>query len=194
MLYIVLILVIVAFGLLITALATAETVFAWLSVLVSVAAAALLVLDWINSRRRITAASAARSPQGDGPGRAGTSADPGATDVFARVVDDDDDFPTEISLGTPNGSGNVAVPSNEEPPEEPTDAADVLVVAGLDVEVVVVDERPRYHLATCSWLSGRPTIPIPVGEARQLGFTPCALCGPDRVLVSRHRASSGGGR
>jgi hypothetical protein len=75
-----------------------------------------------------------------------------------------------------------------EPGEEPTDASDLLVVAGLNAEVRVVDEHPRYHLATCVWLANRPTIPIPVSEARQLGFTPCSRCGPDSTLAARHRA------
>jgi hypothetical protein len=75
-----------------------------------------------------------------------------------------------------------------EPGEEPTDASDLLVVAGLSAEVRVVDEHPRYHLATCVWLANRPTIPVAVSEARQLGFTPCARCGPDAILAARHRA------
>ncbi|SDO08094.1 hypothetical protein SAMN05421507_1011269 [Lentzea jiangxiensis] len=79
-------------------------------------------------------------------------------------------------------------PADEEPSEEDTDAADLLVVADLVDEVRVLDERPRYHLSSCSWLAGRPTVGLPVQEARQLQFTPCALCGPDSTLVSRHRA------
>lgn len=81
-------------------------------------------------------------------------------------------------------------PADEEPPEEDTDAADLLVVADLVDEVRVLDERPRYHLSSCSWLAGRPTLGLPVQEARQLQFTPCALCTPDAVLVRRSRATS----
>src|SRR5699024_4837318 len=69
--------------------------------------------------------------------------------------------------------------SDEELPGEPTDAADLLVVSELDVEVQVVDERPRYHLGECTWVEAHDTIPVPVREARELGFTPCAWCGPD---------------
>ncbi|SDG31271.1 hypothetical protein SAMN05216553_10765 [Lentzea fradiae] len=78
--------------------------------------------------------------------------------------------------------------ADEEPPEEDTDAADLLVVADLVDEVRVLDERPRYHLSSCSWLAGRPTLGLPVQEARQLQFTPCAVCTPDRVLVRKSRA------
>lgn len=79
--------------------------------------------------------------------------------------------------------------ADEEPPEEDTDAADLLVVADLVDEVRVLDERPRYHLSSCSWLAGRPSLGLPVQEARQLQFTPCAVCTPDRVLVRKSRAA-----
>lgn len=79
--------------------------------------------------------------------------------------------------------------SSDEPPEEDTDAGDLLTVADLADEVRVLDERPRYHLTACSWLAGRPTLGLPVQEARQLGFTPCGHCRPDSTLASKHRAS-----
>jgi len=74
-----------------------------------------------------------------------------------------------------------------EPAEEDTDAADVLTVSELDAEVRVVDERPRYHLATCQWLTGRATLALPIREARELGFTPCGICTPDRALAAANR-------
>lgn len=79
-----------------------------------------------------------------------------------------------------------------EPPEEDTDAADLLVVSDLTTEVRVLDERPRYHLADCAWLADRPTLGLAVGEARQLGFTPCALCSPDAALAAEHRTAGTG--
>ncbi|HVV22676.1 MAG TPA: hypothetical protein VHF06_24790 [Pseudonocardiaceae bacterium] len=79
-----------------------------------------------------------------------------------------------------------------EPGEEDTDAADLLVVTDLDTEVRVLDERPRYHLATCRWVGERLTLPLPVREARELGFTPCAVCSPDRALAAGHRTAGTG--
>jgi hypothetical protein len=77
-----------------------------------------------------------------------------------------------------------------EPAEEDTDAADLLTVTELDGEVRVVDERPRYHLADCRWLADRPTLGLPIREARELGFTPCSVCSPDRTLAAAHRTAS----
>jgi hypothetical protein len=78
--------------------------------------------------------------------------------------------------------------SDEEPPEESRDAAAAALVAGLEDEVVVVDEQPRYHLTACRSLVAKVLIPLPVREAVELGFTPCGWCCPDRALVARHPA------
>jgi hypothetical protein len=94
--------------------------------------------------------------------------------------------------GGPDGSGAPpALPPlgpDGAPPEEPRDADAAALVAELDDEVVVVDELPRYHLGGCRSLGGSPVIPLPVREAVELGFTPCAWCTPDRSLAARHRA------
>ncbi|MGY1813212.1 hypothetical protein [Blastococcus sp. SYSU D00820] len=81
-----------------------------------------------------------------------------------------------------------------DPGEEDVEVTDLLLVVDLRDEVLVVDEHPRYHLAGCRWLTGRETIPLPVAEARTDGFTPCALCRPDRHLAdaARSRRSSAG--
>ena len=83
----------------------------------------------------------------------------------------------------------TVVDEHGEPGEEPTDATDLLIVTDLQSQVRVVDEHPRYHLATCTFLLDKPTIPLPVAEARQLGFTPCIRCGPDATLAAQHRAT-----
>jgi hypothetical protein len=76
----------------------------------------------------------------------------------------------------------------DEPSVEPTPESDLAALAELTDEVVVVDERPRYHLASCDWLGELATLPLPVYEARELGFSPCAVCTPDASLLARHRA------
>lgn len=164
--YIVLLLVISALGLLVTALTTANTLWAWVSVGLSVVAALLLVIDWLRARDRKSAASGVKEPA------VAVVADSAPTVVVEPVE----------AAGDPDA----------EPAEEPTDASDLLVVSGLSVEVWVLDERPRYHLSTCAWLANRASIPLPVGEARQLGFTPCGRCNPDATLAAKHRARTVG--
>jgi hypothetical protein len=169
MLLVVLLLVLAAFGLLVTALVSATMLWAWFSVGVSVLAAVALVVDW--SRRR-------RAEQAAGPAVTPTPAPVPAAE------------PASVEAAT--ASDVSAVGTEAEPAEEDTDAADLLVVSELAAEVRVVDERPRYHLAACSWLAGKPTLGLPVGEARQLGFTPCAVCSPDRTLAAAKRTAGAG--
>jgi hypothetical protein len=217
-LYIVLALVLAAFGLLIAALTTANTLWAWISVVVSVAAATLLIMDWVSGRRAKARTGEAVRPRavtvgGSHHRRDEPSDEEPMADDFPPAPPPEPmsnlDFEPKVKLELPPGPAEartvvtepVAEPPEDdqtsialqddfvgEPGEEPTDASDLLVVAGLNVEVRVVDEHPRYHLATCVWLANRPTIPVPVSEARQLGFTPCARCGPDATLAARHRA------
>jgi hypothetical protein len=261
-LYLVLGLVLAAFGLLIAALTTANTLFAWISVAVSVLAAGLLVTDWVLGRRRAVRDGVAEAPpQAEGPaeGPAGEPAAgaaqrpladqtppftetsrsgddqarreagrPDPAEVAATVATDEpaderggepDPEPVEEPAKEPAApAASVAEPVAEpperpverttappveepsrqaqehaavetgEPGEEQTDAADLLVVADLRDEVRVVDEHPRYHLSRCTYLRDKPTIPLPVAEARQLGFTPCERCGPDAVIAAKYRA------
>nr|WP_092779152.1 hypothetical protein [Actinokineospora terrae] len=177
MLFLVLVLVLGAFGLLVAALTTANTVWAWISVVISVVAAAILLVDWLGSRRR-------RTPV-DTPAPLDTAAlgPIGAPDI-ERI-----DPPPPVD--PPAGPDVVDLDQEQEPAEEATDAADLLVISDLRVDVRVLDERPRYHLTRCGWLGSRSSIALPVAEARQLGFTPCAHCTPDAVLATRHREGRG---
>lgn len=108
-----------------------------------------------------------------GPSGGTTRAEPAPTESPITVAAED------VEAAPPGPDG--------EPPEEPHDADVAALIAGLADEVVVVDERPRYHVAGCRSLVGLPLIPIPAGEAVELGFTPCGWCSPDRALASRHR-------
>jgi hypothetical protein len=80
---------------------------------------------------------------------------------------------------------------DEDPPDEPVaqrvSAADAARVAQMSAEVVVIDGRPRYHMAGCVHLLGRPFEPLAVSEAVELGFSPCGLCEPDSSLLAEAR-------
>ncbi|HEY7271821.1 MAG TPA: hypothetical protein VH502_03730 [Actinoplanes sp.] len=80
-------------------------------------------------------------------------------------------------------------PDAEDPDDEPLPQAvrpaDAVRVARMPAEVLVVDGRPRYHMADCRHLLGRLTEPLPVAEAVELGFSPCGLCRPVDRLVAR---------
>ena len=160
MLLFALLLVLAALGLLVVALATSAMFWAWFSVVASVAACVLLIADWW--RRKHAPNAAKRRP---------------LNPSWQRK------HPLIQTL-------KLKLDPEAEPAEEDTDAADVLIVTDLDVEVRVLDERPRYHLADCRWVGDRASLPLPVKEARQLGFNPCAVCTPDAVIAKRYRSSA----
>lgn len=78
-----------------------------------------------------------------------------------------------------------------DPPDEPAAqvvaVADAARVARMSAPVLVIDGRPRYHIAGCVHLLGRESEPLPVSEAVELGFTPCSLCEPDSALLAGAR-------
>ncbi|WP_275295603.1 MULTISPECIES: hypothetical protein [unclassified Amycolatopsis] len=205
MLYIVLLLVLAALGLLVTALITGTSLWAWVSIGLSVLAGLLLLVDWLRRRKRADRASDAEESEESEDSEAADSDAAEAKDEAVPAEEDAEQtalIPATGELGDP---ADVPEPELEKPAAEAepqseakavrdtppgveeTAPEDLEVVKELEDEVVVVDEYPRYHLVDCGWLSGRDTIPIGVGEARQLGFTPCARCGPDAVLAAAHR-------
>jgi hypothetical protein len=105
--------------------------------------------------------------------------------------------------GSPAGDGtrghggpvDQVAPVSElgDPPVEEAEVTDLLLVVDVTDEVLVIDERPRYHLAGCVHLVGRTPIPLPLDEAKADGFTPCGGCEPDRNLAERVRARRSAG-
>jgi len=103
-----------------------------------------------------------------------------------------DEPPSSDGSGFSYGAGlaeEFADPDVDDPADEPLPQAarpaDALRVARMDTEVLVVDGRPRYHLADCPHLVGRLTEPLPAAEAVELGFSPCGLCRPVDRLVAQ---------
>jgi hypothetical protein len=107
--------------------------------------------------------------------------DTSVPDVLVDDGDDGDDGDDEGEFTDEDPPG--------EPPPQLVSPADAALVARLDVPVLVVDGRPRYHRTGCGFLRGRPTEPLPVNAAVRLGFTPCGRCEPDTALVAGARSS-----
>lgn len=202
-----------ALGLVVAALITADSLWAWVSLGVSVLAAILLVIDWW--RRRSAGDEPARDTRAESDpatadrtdsaasSAAGGAEDTGTEDTGTEGADteggvaggDADESAGDESAGDGQtelipAEGDLADPADEPAIEDSSDD-DALLMARLEDEVLVVDERPRYHLAECAWLGERETIPLPAREARELGFSPCSRCGPDGTLAQRYRDGAG---
>lgn len=96
-----------------------------------------------------------------------------------------------VGVTIPAQAAIADMDDEEEPPDEPVAqrvaAGDAARVARMSTEVLVIDGRPRYHIAGCVHLLGRPHEPLPVSEAVELGFSPCGLCEPDSALLADAR-------
>lgn len=178
---------------------TGLTALYWGCVGACVVAAVLLFL----ARRKLgTSSAAAGKPAAATAGKtpAEKDATPGTPQTPAGR--------TELAASTANGAtaAPVAEPEAEpaaappppakdlpDPPVEEVEVTDLLMVVDLKDEVLVIDERPRYHLPGCKHLVGRTGIPLPLDEARADGFTPCAVCAPDRNLAQRARQRKAAG-
>lgn len=89
-----------------------------------------------------------------------------------------------------------AEPVSGQPLPEPVDPLAGPVVADtsdaeLGSTVLVVPNRPRYHVPGCRYLTGKPAEDVDVVDAREAGFLACGVCDPDAVLATR--AGAGGG-
>ena len=178
-------LILAGLGLFVAGILTGGTVLYWGCVAACVVAGVLLIAAW----RRMPAKRGAGSP----PAATRTSA-PEATTSAPEVTTPDSTEsgtrkpataqPPAVEETAPPPAAHRAAPADlPDPGIEEVEVTDLLVIVDLTDEVLVVDEHPRYHVADCAWLAGRETIPLPLDEARTDGFTPCAVCSPDRTLA-----------
>jgi hypothetical protein len=211
-------LVLAGLGLFITGILTDVTAWYWACVVACGLAAVLLVIarfrtpavdrapvpDGPGRRTGTTTAgptttgpSGPREPAGPATAAGPAAAEPPTRGRHGRHQAPDDDGPVvPTPAGTPASAPSSAAAAASAPVHDPTgdpaeedvEVTDLLLVVDLADEVLVVDEHPRYHLADCPWPAGRPTVPLPVGEARTDGFTPCAVCRPDSHLAGVERA------
>ena len=127
-----------------------------------------------------------RDPAVQGPPVPGRSDGP---DTTAAAAATDRSGPPPATSGGSGATDEFDEPDEDDPADEPLPQAvrpgDAVRVARMDTEVLVIDGRPRYHLADCPHLVGRLTEPLPTKEAVELGFSPCGLCRPVNRLVAQ---------
>jgi hypothetical protein len=214
-----LVLVLTSLGLLVAGLASASQVLVWSSIAASVVAAACLAVAALQRRASasehheltepLDAPAAGKSASGRPGPPFEPPAAPGAEPVVAPAATATSVVDELGAPATPAPPAAAGVPGDQppleiyrpdegyqdppgEPPREEVSAPDALRVAGLNADVQVVDGRPRYHLADCPHLTDREAVPLPLAEAREAGFTPCALCRPDATLARRARQATAG--
>jgi len=184
-------LILAGLGLFVAGILTGGTLLYWGCVAACVVAGVLLIAAW----RRMPAKRGAGSPPAATRTSAPTATTSGTAEPEARKPATAQP-PAVVETAPPPAAHTAASADLPDPGVEEVEVTDLLIIVDLTDEVLVVDEHPRYHVADCTWLTGRETIPLPLDEARTDGFTPCAVCSPDRTLAERARArrSSGAGQ
>jgi hypothetical protein len=185
-------LVLLGLGLFVAGLMTGVEAFYWGCVAACGTAAVLLFLAQRQTTAKRGNARTTPGRDGDRPDRAeATTAAGSGAGVGTEPSPADGPAP---AVGRPGGHAHAAPPAHlPDPPVEDVEVTDLLLVVDLTDEVLVLDEHPRYHLAGCVHLRGRTPIPLPLDEARGDGFTPCAVCAPDRHLAEQVRARKAAG-
>jgi hypothetical protein len=130
----------------------------WASIVVSAAAALLLIAGAVRERsRRPAPAGGPMPPPGPPPGRDDLRIAPAAAPAPAPAV------------GAAVAEPAPLAPAAPAPPAASVASGRVLVVAG----------RPRYHLAGCRYVADRDAQELGLEEARAAGYTACGVCRPD---------------
>jgi hypothetical protein len=178
-------LILVAVVLLVFGLAGGSSPLLVVSIGASLLAAVALVAGARQAAGRASAPSGAEAGHSrrDGDGR-GSGIPTQQTSATVDIGDAGWRQPPGSPVTEPRERPAVADGYDDEPAAEETTAEQAARVVRLADEVRVVDGRPRYHLDECPHLVGREHEPLPVAEAVELGFTPCAHCTPDTVLLA----------
>ncbi|MDQ4037652.1 MAG: hypothetical protein M3313_04710 [Actinomycetota bacterium] len=189
-----------AIGLLVAGLAQADPHLVWASITSSAVGGFAVAVSAVQRGRALRRAEVVDGPQAQVPAATASAPDePAVAAPQLEAAQPPASRPTADTQGhgAADAAGSMAtdLPAGEdeasdpvgEPSEEDVDMADLLLIIDLSDEVLVVDRRPRYHIAVCGHLDGRDAIPLPVNEAREDGFTPCGRCRPDATLAGRSR-------
>jgi len=105
------------------------------------------------------------------PGAAGPS--PGTPDAAVPR-------PREPATQQDDPAEHPASDDREDVPAEEPGVGGAAAVAG---SVLVVANRPRYHVGGCRYLAGKQAQEVDLLDAREAGFTPCGVCKPDAQLA-----------
>jgi hypothetical protein len=85
--------------------------------------------------------------------------------------------------GAPTSAADLAA-AIRTPETHAVTSAELATASGASGEVLVVEGRPRYHVAGCRYLTGKDAKGVEVGQAQADGFTACGVCKPDEALAA----------
>jgi hypothetical protein len=168
-------LVLVALILLVIGVVGPDLTFVYASIVVSLVSLVFLVIGILQRRGEPAPAEAAATP--------------------APVADDPADGVTAVLPGVATGATRAGSsgPGTTDAATEAAGGPATAPAAGAGdrpgSRVLVVEGRPRYHVAGCRYLTGKSAEEIDVEDARTEGFAACGVCKPDQVLAEQSAAT-----
>jgi hypothetical protein len=85
--------------------------------------------------------------------------------------------------GAPGSAAEIAA-AIRTPETSPVSAQELVAAGGPAGDVLVVEGRPRYHVAGCRYLTGKDAKTVSAASARADGYSACGVCKPDDALAS----------
>jgi len=85
--------------------------------------------------------------------------------------------------GAPGSAAEIAA-AIRTPETAPVSAEELVAAGGPTGDVLVVEGRPRYHVAGCRYLTGKDAKTVSAATARAEGYSACGVCKPDEALTS----------
>jgi hypothetical protein len=152
-------------------------------IVVSLVSLVFLVLGIVQRRGEVLPGTAGSTPDPHGAtvGQA-PAAQPGNSPERSVPLDD---VPAQSG---PSGDDADDTATSLPPAEEPVAGGE----APVEGTVLVVANRPRYHVGGCRYLAGKQAQEVDLVDAREAGFTPCGVCKPDAQLAGADRTVSAG--
>ena len=196
-------LVVVALVLLVLGVTGPELDLVYGSIAVSLLSLVFLVLGIIQRRGEVLPAAAGGTPDGSDRGAPAqpTSQVPAGAPTLEREGDGHesdehqtdgreaaghgaDDRQADVRTAEQASAGELAVdaPGESTAPDRAGSAPLPLVDEDTSGTVLVVANRPRYHVGGCRYLAGKTPESRDVSDAVAQGFSPCGVCKPDAVL------------
>lgn len=158
-------LVLVALVLLVLGVTQSDINLVYGCIVVSLVSLVFLVLGIVQRRGELLPGAVAPTEPTPGSATSAPTATGSAPGRTHDVDPDQDDDRDDAQL--PGDTGGITAGGADRP--GPAVTGTVLVVAN----------RPRYHVGGCRYLAGKQAQEVDVLDAREAGFTPCGVCTPD---------------
>jgi hypothetical protein len=197
-------LVLVALVLLVIGLVSTALSFVYASIAVSVVSFAFLLVGILQRRGEQLPDTEPGTASPRVPAPAAVTGGDGLTAIIPAgrgsrgTADATETADTAETVETTEAPGTVEATESSRPEDGTRETAEAAEVAKVPEDgaqdapgrVLVVAGRPRYHAASCRYLTGKDADEVEATAARAEGFTACGVCKPDETSAAPETAAA----